>query len=336
LALVVAYLNAPRDAGAEMGFMALTLEQYAHYLDTRDLPWPAPPEVERPKAKPHLVRLPLVRAVTWNVYGTLLAISGGELLFEHPKPFIMSVALDKTLQEFKMWGSMSRKPGSPAEYLGQIYSQVLLEQRALPTGGEKHPELAADRVWEAIIKKLFQKDYKFDAGFFGSLNEYSRKVAYFFHASLQGTACYADAAAALCHVGDRGLTQGLIADAQCFTCLQLQRGLEAQDPGAKLDELVPAALRVLSYEIRSRKPSERLFRHALQALSEQGIKPDEVLHVGSRLATDLLPARRLGMKTALFAGDKASLVATPEQLKDPNSRPHVMLTKLEQIAEVVS
>src|SRR2546421_9740087 len=29
--------------------MALSLEQYAHYLDTRGLPWPAPPEVERPK-----------------------------------------------------------------------------------------------------------------------------------------------------------------------------------------------------------------------------------------------------------------------------------------------
>jgi hypothetical protein len=276
-----------------------------------------------------------VRAITWNIYGTLLAISGGELLFEHPKPFIMNVALDKTLQEFKMWGSMSRKPGSPAEYLGQIYSQVLLEQRALPTGGEKFPELVADRIWEAIIKKLFQKDYKFDAGFFGSLNEYSRKIAYFFHASLQGTACYPAAAGALREVADRGLVQGMIADAQCFTCLQLQRGLLQQDQAMDLDEVIPSSLRVLSYELRARKPSERLFRHALQALAAQGIKPDEVLHVGSRLAQDLLPARRLGMKTALFAGDKATLVATAGQLKEPGTRPHVLLTELEQIAEVV-
>ena len=109
----------------------------------------------------------------------------------------MDVALDKTIQEFKMWGSMSRKPGQPAEYLGQIYQQVLLEQQTGAVGGEKYPEIAADRVWEAILKKLLQKDYKFDAGFFGSLNEFSRKVAYFFHASLQGTACYPGAAEAL-------------------------------------------------------------------------------------------------------------------------------------------
>ncbi len=102
--------------------MALTLEQYATYLDTRhDLPWPAAPEVDRPRAKPHLVRLPEVRAVLWNVYGTLLAIPTGDLVFEHPTPFIMNNALDKTIQEFKMWASMSRKPGQPSEYLGQIY-----------------------------------------------------------------------------------------------------------------------------------------------------------------------------------------------------------------------
>src|SRR4051812_33639056 len=101
--------------------MPLTLEQYASYLDTRrDLSWPAPPTVERPKARPHLTRLPQVRAVLWNVYGTLLAIPGGELTFEHPTPFVMNVALDKTIQEFKMWASMSRKPGQPADYMASI------------------------------------------------------------------------------------------------------------------------------------------------------------------------------------------------------------------------
>src|SRR3954454_20523271 len=211
--------------------MPLTLEQYAAYLDTRDLPWPAAPAVDRPKARPHLVRLPQVRAVLWNVYGTLLTISGGGLYFEHPQTFIMDVALEKTIQEFKMWGSMSRKPGQPSEYLKQIYAQLLAEQRTVPGGGEKHPEVASERLWEAVIKKLLQKDYKFDAGFFGSLNEFSRKVAYFFHASLQGTACLPGAAQALRHVKDSGLAQGLLGDGQCFTPIQLARGLKAQYKG---------------------------------------------------------------------------------------------------------
>src|ERR1043166_1699178 len=117
--------------------MPMTLEQYAEYLDTRDLVWPAPPTPHAPKAKPHLVRMPMVRAVTWSVYGTLLNIFNGNLLFEHPQQFVMDIALDKTVQEFKMWGSMVRKPGTPAENLAQLYRGVLSSLRLAPSPREE-------------------------------------------------------------------------------------------------------------------------------------------------------------------------------------------------------
>jgi FMN phosphatase YigB (HAD superfamily) len=315
--------------------MPLTLAQYAGYLDTRDLPWPAPPEIKRAKARPFLQRLPHVRAVTWSIYGTLLAIPGGELYFEHPNQFVMDVALDKTIQEFKMWGSMVRKPGQPTDYLRRVYADLLNEQRTFPGGGEKYPEIQAERLWEAFIKKLLQKDYVFDAGFYGSLNEFSRKVAYFFHASLQGTACYPGAASVLGTMHQKGMVQGLLSDAQSFTVVQLERGLTRQDPNLRLDDLVSLDLRVLSYEQRIRKPSDRLFRQMAGVLAQRGIKPEEVLHVGSRITGDVVPAHRAGMKAGLFAGDKDSLEATKEQLREPTSRPDVMITELEQLTDVV-
>jgi FMN phosphatase YigB (HAD superfamily) len=91
----------------------------------------------------------------------------------------------------------------------------------------------------------------------------------------------------------------------------------------------------LSYECRGRKPSERLFRLALERLQARDITPGEVLHLGCRIKEDIVPARRLGMKTALFAGDKASLQATQEQLKDANSRPDILLTELTQLLDVI-
>jgi FMN phosphatase YigB (HAD superfamily) len=262
-------------------------------------------------------------------------VGGSELWFEHPRPVVMSMVLDKTIQEFKMWPSMSRKPGQPSEYMGQIYQKVLTEQGAFPSGGEKYPEVGSDRLWEAIIKKLLQKDYKFDTGFYGSLNEFSRKVAWFFHASLQGSACYPGAAETLRHVRRRGLTQGLLADGQCFTTLQLQRGLKVQPGAPRLADVLDVGRITLSHEVRGRKPSERLFRAGIDPLLAQGLEPAEVLHVGSRLTQDILPARRLGLRTALFAGDKASLVAQPEQLKEAGYRPDVLLTELTQLTEVV-
>jgi FMN phosphatase YigB (HAD superfamily) len=315
--------------------MPLTLEQYINYLDSQQTPWPLPPELARPRAKPHLVRLANVRAVTWNLYGTLLAIGGGELYLEHPQAFIMEVALDKTIQEFKMWASMSRKPGQPTDYLRQVYADLVAQQRILPGDTEKYPEVAADRMWDTFIKRLLQKDYKFNAAFYGSLNEFSRKVAYFFHASLQGVAAYPEAATALRQVKKQGLHQAIVGDGQCFSLMQLQRCLGQQDSSVKLDELIDQDACALSYEVRARLPSDKVFRHALATFAEHDISADQVLHVGSRVAFDVVPARRLGMKTALFAGDKASLQATPDQLKEPASRPDVLLTELSQIDDVI-
>jgi FMN phosphatase YigB (HAD superfamily) len=315
--------------------MALTLEQYIAYLDNQQTPWPSPPEIERPRARPHLVRLTGVRAVTWNLYGTLLAIAGGELFVEHPEAFIMEVALDKTIQEFKMWAAMSRKPGQPTDYLRQVYADLVAQQCTLPGDTEKFPEVIVDRLWEAFIKRLLQKDYKVNAGLYGSLNEFSRKVAYFFHASLQGITAYPGAADALRLVKEQGLHQAIAGDGQCFSLIQLQRCLSVQDPTVKLDQWVDSDACALSYEVRSRLPSDKVLRHALATFAEHDVSPPEVLHVGSRVAQDVVPARRLGMKTALFAGDKGSLQATPEQLKEPVSRPDVLLTELPQIGDVI-
>ena len=129
--------------------MALTLEQYARFLETRDLNWPASPEPAPAKARPHLPPLPHIQLVTWNIYGTLLAISGGELFFQHPMQMVMELALEKTVQEFKMWASMSRKPGQPSEYMGQIYNRMLDEQRLAParkeSGNPGRSHLGRDR-----------------------------------------------------------------------------------------------------------------------------------------------------------------------------------------------
>jgi FMN phosphatase YigB (HAD superfamily) len=315
--------------------MPLTLEQYANYLDSRGASWPAVPPLERPKARPHAPPVEGIRAVTFSIYGTLLAISTGELLFEHPQKFIMDLALEKTVQEYKMWASMSRKPGQPSEYMGQLYNKSLTELRMVPSPGEKHPEIQAERVWEKIVKMLFQKEYQFDASFYGSLNEFSRKIAFFFHASLQGTACYEGAAQTLQGLKQRGIAAGLLADAQVFTPVQLQRGLTAQDAAARVDELIDNDVRALSFEVGARKPSERLFKRVLTVLEGRGIDPGEILHVGSRITQDVMPAKKLGMRTALFAGDKASLAATAEQLKDPASRPDVLVTELPQLLDVV-
>jgi FMN phosphatase YigB (HAD superfamily) len=271
----------------------------------------------------------------WNVYGTLLAVSDGELQFEHPTDFVMDAALEKTIQEFKMWNSMSRKPGAPSAYMKELYNRALTTLRMAGSGGEKYPEIQSERVWEDIVKKLLQKEYQIDVGVYGALNEFTKKVAYFFHASIQGCGAYEGAADAVRAVASAGKLQGLLADGQCFTAAQLLRAFRQQDPAFDLGHYIPPDLRIVSAERKARKPSDTLFKASLDALAARGIKPAEVLHVGSSLPRDIAPAKKWGMRTALFAGDKASLNVDREQLKDPHQRPDVLLTELPQIAEVV-
>jgi FMN phosphatase YigB (HAD superfamily) len=310
--------------------MPLTLEQYADTLSTRDLVWPSPPPAVPVKAKPHLQRLSDVRLVACNIYGTLLAIGTGNLVFEHPTKLVMDIALDKTVKEFKMWQSMSRKPGQPSEYMGELYKKALDDLRLAASPGEKFPEISAEKIWDNIVKKLQKKEYKYDVATLGAMPELLQKIAYFFHASLQGTAAYSGLTETLEDLSSRGLKLGLLADAQSFTMVQLQRAL---GENVRVGQLFPPGLGSLSCDVGGRKPSERLFKHFLAAAAKQGIEAGSILHLGSRIIEDIAPAKKLGMKTALFAGDKESLRATAEQLKDPALRPDLLLTDLSQLPQ---
>jgi FMN phosphatase YigB (HAD superfamily) len=317
--------------------MALTLEQYAEHLDARtDLFWPAPPEIKGTKSKPFLRHFPQLKAVTWNVYGTLLAITGGEFHREHPNPFVMEIALDKTIQEFKMWKSMSRKPGQPAALLRTMLQNVTAELNLQVERGERYPEIPVEKVWEAIIKKLLQNEYVLNSDFYGPLDQFAEKIAYFYHRSLQGTGCDDGAAQTVQWIKSRHYWQGLLTDGQCFTAVQLQRGLASQDPALVLDYCIPPSHRSLSHVVRARKPSERLYRDMVHKLRASAINPEETLHISSDVPNDLFPAKRQGFVTCLFTGDKSALRVPADLANDKLNRPDLMITDFRQVMEILS
>ena len=112
--------------------MGLSLREYATWLHERQLLWPAAPQTEPAKATPYLAPLPGIKAVTWNVYGTLLTIADGQLLLQHPQAIRMQIAMEKTIQEFNMWGSMTRRPGQPWEYFLPKYNTAVVVLLYIP------------------------------------------------------------------------------------------------------------------------------------------------------------------------------------------------------------
>lgn len=317
--------------------MPQTLQEYADWLSNRDdLIWPTAPALETPKATPFLKPLKRIAAITFSIYGTLLHITDGELLFDHQQQLRMQIALDKTIKEFNMWNSMSRKPGAPWEYMLSQYRSLLEDQQlgGKVAKGEK-PEINSADLWKLLIERLQKNEYTFDESFYGNIDDFSLKVAYFFHSSLQGITPMPDALESLCQLSQYGKKVALFADAQPFTLVQLLRALGTQGTLPPLSELFTQECFCFSYRETVRKPSVSLYEKLLDRFDQQGIPPEEILHVGSRIPDDLAIARSFGMKTALFAGDSLSIHASKAEVRSPDTKPDRLITNLSQIAEIL-
>ncbi len=317
--------------------MSQTLQEYAEWLANRDdLIWPIPPDLVNPKATPFLKPLKDIAAITFSVYGTLLYISDGCLLFDHEQQLRMQIALDKTIKEFNMWNSMSRKPGAPWEYMLSQYRNVLQDQQisGKVAKGEK-PEISSAEIWKRLIIRLQKNEYMFDESFYGSLDDFCVKVAYFFHSSLQGLKAMPEALLTLRQLRKRGKKVALFADAQPFTMVQVLRGLASQGTLPPLSDLFTQECFCLSYREEVRKPSISLYEKILDRFEQLDISPQNILHVGTRIQDDLAMAKRFGMKTVLFAGDSLSIQASKAEVRNPDLKPDRLITQLSQLTEIL-
>lgn len=317
--------------------MSLSLAEYADSLASRDLIWPRVMPPKPVKARPSIKPLPGVRAVLWDVYGTLLRTTDGRFdLFPEPE-VRLQVALDKTIHEFNMWHSMYRKPGPPWQsMIGQYREYADRLGMAAPKLAGDYTDINLTVIWAQIINRLFDKEYTYDEDIYGDVPELAEKVAYFFHSNLQATEARSGALQAMQQLHEAGIVQGIVADGQIFTKVQLLRGLMDQGLSVPLPELIRPSLTLYSCQMGIRKPSRSLFRYSVEQLQAAGLEPDQVLHVSCRLETDLVPARHEGMKTALLACEKTGLEAPANLIKDPQSRPDRLLTDIGQITSVVS
>ena len=317
--------------------MPKTLIEYAEWLALRDdLIWPIAPEQVARKAEPKLKPLPGIKAVAWNVYGTLLRITDGDLLLLPDQPLRMQVALEKTIKEFNMWHSMTRKSMAPWEQLLAQYKDELHEMQTIaPAEKGDVGQVDVRRLWRKLLSKLELKEYTYDVDFYGDATEYAEKVAFFFHSCLQGVAAMNKAASVVKGIAEAGLAQGLLSDGQSFTLVQLLRAFQATTKLPSLKGFFTPGCVTLSYDVGVKKPSRTLFVNALDAFSRLGLEPAEVLYVSSYWPDDLTVAKQLGFRTALFAGDKNSVRADAEEMFTSNLRPDRLLNDLAQIRNVL-
>jgi putative hydrolase of the HAD superfamily len=263
--------------------------------------------------EPKLQILPGIRAVLFDIYGTLLVSGAGDM--EDADANRCEDAMPKVLGRV---GISTTLPG--AELWGQFQEILQGHQDCLRAGGIGHPEVEIRSVWIDFVKHI--------SGSEPSLEDAS-EMALFFECLANPVALMPGAKEVLGKVAGSSLDCGLVSNAQFYTKPVLEHCM-----GATLESLgIPGYLTAFSFEFLEGKPGSRMFRYCAKSLAElEGIQAHETLYVGNDRLNDLYPASQIGFRTALFAGDARSLRLREEDPRCKGQSEDLVLTSLNQLA----
>jgi putative hydrolase of the HAD superfamily len=125
----------------------------------------------------------------------------------------------------------------------------------------------------------------------------------------------------------RKMPMGIVSNAQFYTVDVLQRFLGATLEMGGFDH----RLLFFSWREGHAKPSMVMFQRAKEVLFGLGIPAESVLVVGNDMRNDILPARAVGFRTALFAGDRRSLRQRGSDDRCRDLSPELVVTDLRQL-----
>ncbi len=271
---------------------------------------------------PRLPRLDGVRAVLFDVYGTLLVSGSGDVGTAAATD--SATALVEALAGAGCPAASADAGPAGVTALDEAVRESHARARA---DGVDWPEVEIRDVWRAVLDRLAAD------GLVGAAvaSDCVERLAVEYECRVNPTWPMPDAAATLDLLRTRGLRLGIVSNAQFYTPLLFEALLD--EPPEALG--FAPALCSWSYRVGAAKPSLRMFEAPLRALAVDGITAGETLYVGNDMRNDVWTAARAGCRTALFAGDRRSLRLREDDPNVAGWSPDVVLTDLRSLGEVL-
>ncbi|MBK1857279.1 HAD family hydrolase [Cerasicoccus arenae] len=275
----------------------------------------------KPKIKP----LKNIRAVLFDIYGTLFQSGVGDIsLVANEKSKEREVLIRKSMEEV---GFLLQDQKTPINEL--FMDTIKAEQDIRRDQGTPFPEVDIIGVWEDLIGQL--EAYELLRG--RTTRNNLMQLATLFEVRVNPVYPMPGVLDVFESCLDKGKSLGLISNAQAFTPLLFDAFFEDGPHDLGVEEV----LCVYSYDHHFAKPGIELYQVAMDRLQAlDGIKPEETLIIGNDMRNDIWPAQKLGFKTALFAGDKRSLRLREDDPDCKDVKPDVIVTELEQIPECLT
>lgn len=280
---------------------------------------PIPTDVE-----PRLTKLEGIRAVAFDIYGTLFTSGSGDVGTIPEVPG--AAAFVEALRAMRIDAPTEIGPAGDRA----LRNRVDEAHTARRLKGVMYPEIDIREIWRDVFHDL---KLTISADLTGDKTGDFERFAVEYECRANPVWSMPGAREALAACRERGLMLGIVSNAQFFTPLLFEALF-----GASLPALGFAEVRcVYSYELLEAKPSPRLYKELMLRLGRGGtIAPGEVLYIGNDIRNDIWPAQQVGMRTVLFAGDGRSLRLRADDPKCRDVRPHAEITSLSQFSALLS
>ncbi|MGF1483262.1 MAG: HAD family hydrolase [Opitutales bacterium] len=281
-----------------------------------------PMKPEPTGTSPKLAKLEDVRAVVFDVYGTLFQSGVGDISLSDKSAIDREAAMREAFE-----AAGFRLTDSGINPLATLFSETLAAHQDIRRGDDvDNPEVDILQVWEDFLDQLSAYEI-----FEGAVTVNTTKsVAVNFECRVNPVWPMPGLADCLAALRQREMPLSIISNAQFFTPLLFPALLD--QPLASLG--FTEASCVWSYQLRRAKPSFSLFETSAEYFEKNdGLRTNQILYIGNDMLNDMYPASHLGFRTALFAGDKRSLRMREDRKECVDVEPDLVLTELGQLLE---
>lgn len=286
----------------------------------------APMDAVSTDTEARLQKLSGIRFVLYDFYGTLFLSGVGDIGIDDGSS-------DAALMNDALTGAgiALQNPGAGERCLA-LYNSVVDENiNRLREEGIQTPEPDIREIWNTVLEHMESQNLIKTTG--TDSPETAMRISVEFEARMNPVWPVYDAVSTLGDLKERGLRQGIISNSQFYTPLVLEALSGKSITGLGFD----SRLLHWSFEEKMKKPDIEFYKRFLNKLTAAFPEslPNEVLYVGNDMLKDIWPAASLGMKTALFAGDRRSLKWRRDDDRCRDLEPDVIITNFRQLHEVV-
>ena len=270
-----------------------------------------------------LRRLEDVRAVIFDVYGTLFISGSGDVGVA--KECSDASAMAESLADAGFHGRLAEAGERGVELMPEVISEHHGVVR-LETDTDS-PEVDIIRVWGNVCERLIGEELLDEPP---ALQSLIPALAVRYECRVNPVWPMPGAESVLNTLRNR-FRLGIVSNAQFYTPLLFEALLERNVESMGFEP----ALCMWSYELGRSKPDLAMFKPLLSALAAEGIKPYEAVYVGNDMLNDVYTAHESGLRTVLFAGDRRSLRMRRKDERCRGLDPDAVVTELYQLPEIL-